>query len=122
MHILDYAFFVLNLGIGAAVGVYYIVRDHRRRKSRKNDQLNQLKMQNAPFLEKKENDGDKKGDEKVGEEEDNVSTSTRDYFIASKGTMSPFAAACSLFASSYSAVSLLALPGNFSFYKSSSLT
>ena len=115
MHILDYVFFVLNLGIGAAVGIYYVVRDHRKRKSR---ECHQLKMQNAPFLEKKENDSDKKGSEKVDdeeEEEDNVSTSTRDYFIASKGTMSPFAAACSLFASSYSAVSLLALPGNFPF-------
>ena len=100
--ILDYILFALNLGIGAVVGIYYLVKDRRNASNQmKQRKDGPVQLQEAPFLIESNTEKTTDAD----------TESTKDYFIDTHGSISPFQVACSMFSSNYSAVALLGLPG-----------
>ena len=113
--VLDYVFFVLNLSIGAIVGAYFLLKgninnkDDAKKRSHKSVSLESCKSLDSQELQPL---SVKFASGRSNSTDDNKSEtdSTEDYFI-SHGHMALFPAVCSMFASNYSAISLLALPG-----------
>ena len=109
--IADYVLFAVNLAIGAAVGIYYLFKDRRKRqKHRGSSTLLEMKNKQTVMNTLLSTDST---DPKKDCGNTNEFGSTDDYFVASSGTLSLFQVCCSLFASNYSAVALLGLPAEY---------